>query len=323
MSAGTAAPSLSPGPNTRRIPWRTVLAAALVVTLGRPATWVVALAGFLAGGGVIALAWPVLVLPTPSGLQNILGAPVATLAFGNPSGEFMRLLAVTAVTATLVFVSGLLAGAWAERRGIAMVLVAAEEEGYTALVPRLATLPAVLRVAVIRLTALIPPLVVFVLAWPALYAVTYHELILPGDLVTPLPVRVVAQLPVQLSALLLVWGASDLAAALAVRRLIVERRRLATAWLLGWADLARRPHRVIPAALIGDFAVVVAVGPALLASALAWARVRDALELGPDSPLGIAVTVVWVALWLGCLVLAGFGNAFRAALLTLEGARRA
>jgi hypothetical protein len=33
--------------------------------------------------------------------------------------------------------------------------------------------------------------------------------------------------------------------------------------------------------------------------------------------------VMWVALWLGCLVLTGFGAAVRAALLTLEGARRA
>jgi hypothetical protein len=235
----------------------------------------------------------------------------------------MRLVGVTAITATLVFVGGLVAGAWAERRGIAMVLVAAEEEGYTAPVPRLATLPAVVRVAVIRLTALIPPLVIFVLAWPTIYAVTYRELILPEDLVTPLPMRVVAQLPVQLAALLLVWGASDLAAALAVRRLIVERRRLAAAWLFGWVDLVRRPYRVIPAALLGNLVVVVAAGPALVASALVWARLREALELAPDSPLGIAVAVMWVAIWLGCLVLAGFGAAFRAALLTLEGARRA
>lgn len=295
----------------------------MVVTLSRPATWVVALAGFLAGGGVIVLAWPILVLPTPSGLQNILGAPVATLAFGSPSGEFMRLVAATAITATLIFVGGLVAGAWAERRVIAMVLVAGQEEGYTAPVPRLATLPAVLRVAVIRLTAMIPPLVVFVLAWPTLYAVTYRELILPEDLVTPLPVRVVGQLPLQLTVLLLVWGVADLAAALAVRRLIVERRRIATAWLLGWVDLVRRPYRVIPAALLGDAVVILAAGPALVASALLWTRVREALELAPDSPLGIAVAVMAVALWLGCLVLAGFGAAFRAALLTLEGARRA
>ncbi len=295
--------------------------AALVITLSRPATWVVALAGFLAGGGVIALAWPILVLPTPSGLQNILGAPVATLAFGSPSGEFMRLLAVTAITATIVFVGGLVAGAWAERRGIAMVLVAGEEEGYTAPVPQLASLPAVLRVAVIRLTAMIPPLIVFILAWPTLYAVTYRELILPEDLVTPLPVRVVAQLPVQLTMLLLVWGAADLAAALAVRRLIVERRRLVTAWLLGWADLVRRPYRVIPAALLGDVVVAVAAGPSLVASAVAWTRVREVLELAPASPLGIGVTVMWVSIWLGCLVLAGFGSAFRAALLTMEGAQ--
>lgn len=310
----------SPAPSKARLSWRTAAVASLRVALGQPGIWVVALAGFLAGGGALAFAWPVLVLPTPSGLQNLLGAPVATLAFGNPSVEFLRLLAVTAITATIVFVVGLMTGSWAERRGIAMVLGAAEETGYTAPVPRLASPPAVARVAVVRAAALLPPLLVFALAWPTLYAVTYHELILPEDLVTPLPVRIIAQMPGQLTALLLAWGFSDLAAALAVRRLVVERRRIASAYVLGWLDLVRRPHRVIPAALLGDLILIVAAGPALMASALIWTRVRDVLELAPGSGLEVAVVAAWVAIWLGSLVLAGFGAALRAALLTLEGA---
>lgn len=323
MASRAPSSPAAPAAVSRRLGWRAALAAALVVALGQPAIWLVALAGFLAGGGAILFAVPVLVLPTPSGLQNLLGAPVATLAFGQPSPEFWRLLAVTAITATIVFVVGLVAGSWAERRTIAMVLVVGEEEGLTAPVPRLASLPAVLRVAVVRATALLPPLLVFALAWPTLYAVTYHELILPENLATPLPVRVIEHMPGQLAAIVIAWAISDLAAALAVRRLVVERRRIASALVLGWLDLARRAHRAIPAALLGDVVLIVLAGPALVASALIWARVRDVLELAPDSALGIAVVLAWAAIWLGSLVLAGFGSAFRVALLTLEGARRA
>ncbi|HEY4752678.1 MAG TPA: hypothetical protein VIH37_05285, partial [Candidatus Limnocylindrales bacterium] len=90
----TAAPAAPP---ETRLPWRRAVAVAVRVTLVRPATWVVALAGFLAGGGAILLAWPILVLPTPSGLQNLLGAPVSTLAFGDPSRELIRMIATVSV----------------------------------------------------------------------------------------------------------------------------------------------------------------------------------------------------------------------------------
>jgi len=297
------------------------MAAAIAVTLARPATWVVALAGLLAGGGVIVLAWPILVLPTPSGLQNLLGAPVSTLAFGNPSRELVTFLAATSVAAAALLVAGLVAGAWAERRGIALVLDGAADDGCAARAPALDSAPGVLRVAVLRALALVPPLVVFALAWPTLYSVTYHELILPDDLVTPLPLRVLAQVPLLLAAIGIAWLLADAAAAVGVRRLVVERRRVAAAWALGWADLARRPHRIIAAALLGDLALIATTGPALVAAALAWARVREALETAADSPIGIAVAALWVAIWLGAVVLAGVGAAIRAAAFTLEGAR--
>ncbi len=288
----------------------------------RPATWVVALAGFLAGGGAIVLAWPIIVLPTPSGLQNLLGAPVSTLAFGNPSAELIRVVVVTAVGFLIVLVTGLLVGAWAEQRGIAMVLEGAAEEGYGGRPPGIGGTPGALRVAVLRAGALVPPLIVFALAWPTLYSVTYRELILPEDLTTPLPLRVLAQVPLVLAALGGTWLLADAAAAVGVRRLVLERRGVIEAWALGWADLARRPHRIISVAVLGDLALALAAGPALVAASLAWVRVREALELPGDSPIGIVVAALWVAIWLGSVILAGVGAAVRAALFTMESARR-
>lgn len=323
MTAVPAPLAVTPGaaPSPRRVPFRSAVAAAVVVTLVRPATWVIALTGFLAGGGIVLLAWPVVVLPTPTGLQNLLGAPVSTLVFGAPSRELVTLLVAAGAIAAALILAGLLAGAWAERRGIAMVLDGAAEEGVTAPPPSLEGAPGPLRVAVLRLAAAVPPLLVLALGWPTLYDVTYHELILPEDLVTPLPIRVIAQVPLILAALVVAWLLADAAAAVGVRRLVVERRRLPAAWALGWADLARRPHRIVGAALLGDLALVVTAGPALVAAALAWGRVREALELDTGSPVGLVATALWVGIWLATLALAGVGAAVRAALWTLEGAR--
>jgi len=168
----------------------------------------------------------------------------------------------------------------------------------------------------------VPPLIVGVLAWPTLYNATYQELILPEDLVTPLPIRVIAHVPLVLVSLAGAWLLADAAAAVAVRRLVLERRGVAAAWAFGWADLVRRPHRIVPVALLGDIVLALATGPALVAAALAWARVREALELAGGSPIGIVVVALWVGIWLGAVVLAGVGSAARSALFTLEGARR-
>jgi len=322
-SASVASSPVVPAVTGRpRLPWRSAVVAGVVVTLVRPETWVVALAGFLAGGGVIALAWPIVVLPTPSGIQNLLGAPVSTLAFGNPSPELVRVAVVSGVLLIALFVAGLLTGAWTERRGIALVLDGAAEEGYTAPTPPLAGAPGPVRMAIVRVAALVPPLVVFAIGWPTLYSVVYKELILPEDLATPLPIRVITQVPLLLAAIIVSWLLADAAAAVGVRRLVLERRRVLRAWALGWADLVRRPHRIIPVALLGDLALVLSAGPALVLAALAWVRVREALELGGGPLIGLAVVALWVAIWLGAVVLAGVGAAIRASLFTLEGARR-
>ncbi len=320
MAAPPAPPAVR-ATATARLPLRSAVAAGVVVTLVRPATWVVALAGFLAGGGVIALAWPITVLPTTSGVQNLLGAPISTLAFGDPSPELVRAAVILGVLGVVLLVAGLVIGSWAERRVILLDLDGAADEGYTPRQPHDGA-PSTGRIALVRGLSLVPPTVVLALSWPAIYSVTYQELILPEDLATPLPIRVIAQVPLQLAALVVAWLLADAAAAVGVRRLMTERRSAIAAWALGWVDLARRAHRIVPIVLLGDLALLVAVGPALAAAAVAWVRVREALELSPSSPIGIVVVALWVGIWLGAVVLAGVGSALRSALLTLEGAIR-
>jgi hypothetical protein len=316
LAAGT-----EPRARAARLPLRSVVSGALVVTLVRPVAWILGLAGFLAGGGLAVLAWPILVLPTPTGLQNALGGPVSTMVFGAPSPRLLALILGAGGATILLLVLGILAGAWAERQGITVVVDAAAEEGLVA--PGLDAraldgAPGTARVAALRFLSLAPLALAASLAWQAVYDATYRELLLPVDLVTPLPIRVLGDIPWLLVGLLGAWVASDAAASVGVRRLVLERRPVFLAWMLGWADLVRRPHRVLPVALFGVVALLVPLVPSVVAASVGWARIRDLLASDPSPWLALAAIAILVGLWLGGLVLTGVAAATRAAAWTLE-----
>jgi hypothetical protein len=305
-----------------RLPWRSAMTGAFVVTLVCPASWALGLAGFLAGGGLVIVTWPILVLPTPTGLQNALGTPVSSLVFGGPSAELLALIAAGLALAVAILAGALVAGAWAERQGIGLALAAAADEGLIVAPPDLRGAPGTGRVALIRLLSLVPVAVAMTLAWQPLYDVTYHELILPAELVTPLPIRVIRAVPWLLTGIVVTWLLSDTAAAEGVRRLVLERRSVPVAWALGWADLVRRPLRVFGAALAGLVVLVLLTGPSLLVAAGAWQRVRDLVGSGQEPVMVLVGVLLWVAIWLGGLVLAAVGAAFRSAAMTMEAVRR-
>jgi hypothetical protein len=169
---------------------------------------------------------------------------------------------------------------------------------------------------IIRLLALVPVSVALLIAWGPVYDAGYRELVLPNDLVTPLPIRVLRDVPGQVLGILGAWLVSDAAAAIAVRRLVLERRSPAVAWLLGWLGLVRHPLRALVASVVGLGTMILLIGPALLASAAGWTRVRDVMLLGADPWAVLVVVAVWVATWLATLVLAGIAAAVRAAAWT-------
>lgn len=305
-----------------RLPWSATITGAFVVTLVRPLSWALGLAGFLAGGGIIIVSWPIVVLPTPTGLQNALGGPVSSIAFGAPSTALLALIIGGALAAAALIAAGLLAGAWAEREGIPVTLEAAADEGIAVPMPDLEGAPGWGRVAIIRALSLVPVIIAAVLSARPLYDVTYQELVLPNDLATPLPIRVLGRIPGLIAGVALVWLLSDAAAAVGVRRLVLERRSVLGAWGLGWADLVRRPLRVLPTALVGLGVMVLSAGPGLIAASIGWVRVRDVVLSGRDPLTVLVALLIWVGIWLGALVLAGVGAAVRSAAWTLELPRR-
>ena len=135
--------------------------------------------------------------------------------------------------------------------------------------------PGALRVAVVRAFALLPVVAVFIVAWQPLYNAAYRELVLPDELATPLGLRVLGDVPWAVAAVLVAWALGDAAAALGVRRLVIGRRPILVAWLLGWIDIVRRPVRVIAIAAFGIVVLTLLTVPSMAAAATGWTRVRD------------------------------------------------
>lgn len=315
QTAGATTSEQDP-PASPPVRWRQALVDAVVVTLLRPEAWLLGLAGFLAGGGVLLVGAPVAVLPTPSGLQNALGGPISTLVVGTPSTALIVLIVASVGAAAAAVIVGTVAGAWAERSGVLLTLATAREERLLD-PPDLAGGPGTARVAAVRLLSLLPVALAAGLAWPPLYDAAYRELVLPGDLTTPLPIRIIRAVPGPLAAVVAAWLAADSAAALGVRRVLLGRHRVLAAWALGWVDLVRHPLRAAGTALFGLGALVLLLGPMMLAATTGWARVREVM-LGDAGPVAAVIAVgVWVAVWLAALLLAGIASAIRVAAWTL------
>src|SRR6185312_15190099 len=94
--ATTPGPRPGPGDTGRRgvgqlgaVNRRAALGGALLVTLTTPATWPLALAAFLLRGGFLLVTIPIVVLPTPVGLGNVLAPWITPLALGSITPAFV------------------------------------------------------------------------------------------------------------------------------------------------------------------------------------------------------------------------------------------
>ena len=67
------------------------LGGALLAVLARPSTWPLALLGFLVRGGWLLIVAPIVVLPTPVGLANVVAPVLEDIAFGRRTAELVAL----------------------------------------------------------------------------------------------------------------------------------------------------------------------------------------------------------------------------------------
>ena len=97
------------------------LVASLLAVLERPATWPLALLGFLVRGGFVLVLAPIIVLPTAIGVANLV-APVLTSALlSGLTPTVLVLVAAVGATGMLWLLGGGLLAATAEAEGVRLV----------------------------------------------------------------------------------------------------------------------------------------------------------------------------------------------------------
>jgi hypothetical protein len=309
------------------------LTGALLVTLASPATWPLALAAFLLRGGLIVVAVPILVLPTPVGIGNVLAPTLTSFVFGGVSAGLVIMIAtIIVVGLTWVIAGGMLAGILEAEA--ARIVVAYDEVAPPAGIhphqvpsddlpdshpPRLARRRRAEagRVFIARLLAHLPFAVALTWGSARFVEVTYRELTNPADVATPLVWRVLLALPEVVAAVVLTWMVGQALGAMAARRVVLARGGVFRA--LGDASLAllRRPLVVFADFWLPTLVLGLALAPSAVAAASAGNVVRAAMT-APDDPVEIVLAVVlFVSLWAVGLCLTGVICAWRAAVWTV------
>jgi hypothetical protein len=266
--------------------------------LASPGLWAVALAGFLARGGIILFLLPILVPPSLVGLATFIG-PASITPDGPTAGLIVRIvLFVTLAGAALV--SGTVVGAAADQALIGRGQDPAD--GTERAVP--GTLR---RLVVIRLVSLLPVAIVSGIGIQRLGQITYLELTLPTDLVIPIAIRVAARAPEVVAAILAAWLFGETWGGLASRLAVLRDSGPLPALAGGLALMVRRIVLVVPVlgvSLIGAV-VVLSLGVSLISWSFGF--VRDAL-LGGSGISGVLAMAGSTLLFMSCWVV-GLGAA--------------
>lgn len=325
------------------IPWPAAARRAAGLAAARPDLWVYALLAFLARGGVVVLALPIVVLPTFIGLANVIGP--ASVSASGPSPRLLGLIVLVVGSGAALAVAGTLLAAATETALHRATAPSAVADGSGAIAdgtgagtgeagrrPTLApfALPApatsaaraAARVAAVRLALVVPVVAAVAVALPPWAAVAYHELTLPSDIATPLPVRVLAGAPLPSLAVAVTWLAAEAVGGFAARRAALLDSGAGRALGEGLLDVLRDPAGTALALVAGIVPSLIVLAPAIAALGAAWDGARAAL-VGSADPLGaLGATLLLAVAWLAALLVAAIAAAWRATLVTGELLRR-
>jgi hypothetical protein len=295
-------------------------------------TIVVALAGFLLRGGIVVLMLPSVVLPSVIGLAGATGVTAFAID-GRPTPRFYEMAAIAAALVAVWLIVALLIGSMID---VWLIEAAGSDEPHPTDQPRpLPELRTLIDMMGVRAICLVPLGLVLTWAGEQIYAAIYNELTVPSNLATPLPLRVVESAGGAVVVVALVWLATEVVGAVAVRRLVLFETGVLRSLRDGIGQLLRRP--VSSAATIGlSYGVsVLAASGALLATATAfdWCRIAarnqvpiaKAIGIGSFSttrdirgPIFAGAVIALSLAWLAALSISGVASAWRSAALTNE-----
>jgi hypothetical protein len=286
------------------------LSASLLAVLARPSTWPLGLLGFMVRGGWLLVVAPIVVVPTPVGLANIVAPLLEDVAFGRRTAQ-LTVTAGVLIVATLVWlIGGGLIAAIAEAEGVRRI---AEEEGIA-----VAEDPVAWRILGARLLAQIPLIVAVAFATVRIVAVAYRELTVPSDVTAPIAWRIVLGAPDGFAIAILAWLFGELVGAIAARIVVFKRAGVREALRGALGRLRWRPARTVGLGLATSMTLAIVLGTTGLAAGATWNALGAALGIGDSSPMTGVLLLLFVGLFAGGLVLVSLTCAWRAAVWTVE-----
>lgn len=287
----------------------------LLVVLARPSTWPLALATFLLRGGWLLVLAPIVVLPTPVGLANVIAPLLEDVAFGRRLGGLAALAAATGLAVVAWLVGGGLIAAAAEAEAARRLAADDENTGARSVAGRPGR---VWRIVVVRLIAHVPLLVA--LGWGAirLVSVAYRELTVPSDVTLPVGLRVVMGAPDAVVGIILAWLVGESLGALAARRVVLLDEGVPSALRGALRRFVRHPARTLAVATLSTAVLGGVLAMTGIAGGATLGALRVALAFGDPSWLSIALVVVFITLFGGGLVLVGLVAAWRSAIWTVD-----
>ena len=293
------------GVSTRRV---STLAISFRIALTRPTLWLLGLGTFLLRGGIVLVLLPIIVVPTPVGIGNLLGPSLTAISLGAvPAGFVVASVSVVVVVVLWLGVAGWLA-AMLEAAAVGIVGRGSDE------VPS-ARIGA--RILACRLVCLVPLVLALAIGSVRIVFVTYQELVLPSDSATPVAIRVLRDAPDVPIAIVVVWMSAEIVAAVAARRIVLRDERVSGALRAAIGTIGRRPLAALGRFWLPTIGLALIVLAAAIVSAAAWTMVGTALEAGQDPIGALLATVALVAIWLVGLALMGLASAWRAAVWTV------
>ena len=260
--------------------------------LATPGALPIALAGFLARGGIALFVVPILVPPSLVGLATFIGP--ASITPDGPTAGLIARIALAVGFAGAALLAGTTLGAVAE---IALIETARPDADPPT--------PGILRrVVLIRLVSLLPVALALGFGLQRLGEIAYLELTLPTDLVTPMPIRVAARAPEVVAAIVAAWLLGETWAGLATRLAVLRGASLVRALAGGLTFVVRRIVLVVPVLIVSLAVATLVLGVAVGLISWSFGLVRDALlgGAGVGGVLAMAgTTLLFVGCWVGGL----------------------
>jgi len=297
---------------------RAVTLVALMAALGRPAWWILALAGFLVRGGIVVFFLAIVSLPSPLAISNVLAPIVTPIYFGTVEPGVVALIA----TAIVTLVAWLLAGTWfAAATEVVLArdaLAVAGDEGLPIAPSGGPRRLVITRAATAHLLALVPLAVAIGLGSIGILEVAYRELVNPSD-ASPIVPRVIAGAWLPVGVIVITWVVGDIVGGLAARRVVLLDESVLPAVGRAALDLVRRPVGSLVVPLGTTVVLALDLLAVLLVLTIVWSDVRDRLNQPSGDVVATTLTLLtFGGAWCLALIVTGLIASWRSVAMSFE-----